>query len=125
MAVTYRDRVVKLIRNLSKSEHYDKALEALRDLIDEVVLTPISGAGKRPRPQVTLHRALAGILSLCLGFDKALSKNAKTAAGATVLQSAEFLVAGVCNTRCLPPSPLTCRVTFRSLKTILLKFTYE
>ncbi|MHA3980902.1 recombinase family protein [Halovulum sp. GXIMD14794] len=64
MARTYRARIGDLIRGLSEAEAMDEAREALRGLVDRIVLTPASeGSGL----EIELHGALAGLLRLATG----------------------------------------------------------
>ncbi len=94
MAETYRTRVADLVRALEEPDRSGEARDALRALIDKVVLTPVEGAGKRPLPRIDLHGALAEILALGLTREKALASKAKAATGAAAAECAVFLVAG-------------------------------
>ncbi len=71
-----------------------EAKEAIRGLIDKIVVTPVATCGKRMEPQLDLHGALAGILALSLG-GAGKSGQQKTSLEQEVTQSIEFLVAGV------------------------------
>ncbi|RJL05530.1 recombinase family protein [Paracoccus aestuarii] len=64
MAKTYRDRVGQLIRGLSDAEGQEEAKEALRALVEKIVLTPgPDGEGLA----IDLHGALASLLRLAIG----------------------------------------------------------
>ena len=64
MALTYRDKVGALIDQLGKPEDMAEAKEALRGLIDRIVLTPNATTGKL---DIMLKGALSGLLALALG----------------------------------------------------------
>jgi site-specific DNA recombinase len=102
MAATYRTRVADLVRSLEDPDRAEEAREALRALIDKVVLTPVPGPGKRPVPRVDLHGALAEILALGLSREKGMVSKARTAEAVAAAECAVFLVAGACNRRRLP-----------------------
>ena len=86
MAETYRDRVGTLIRGLGREEGLEETREALRGLIEKIVLVPRSdGMGL----DIDLHGALAGLLRLATGVEQRQaagagkkSTNAKCPAGA-------------------------------------------
>ncbi|ARU01821.1 recombinase family protein [Yoonia vestfoldensis] len=64
MSQTYRERVAALIRGLAESEGMEEAREALRGLIEKVVLVPREeGSGLT----IQLHGALASLLMLATG----------------------------------------------------------
>jgi site-specific DNA recombinase len=64
MSETYRDRVATLIRGLADGEGMEEAREALRGLIEKIVLEPrADGKGL----VIELHGALAGLLLLATG----------------------------------------------------------
>ena len=64
MSQTYRERVAALIRGLAESEGMEEAREALRGLIEKVVLIPREeGSGLT----IQLHGALASLLMLATG----------------------------------------------------------
>jgi len=64
MAETYRDRVGVLIEGLGREDGLEETREALRGLIEKIVLEPrADGAGL----DVDLHGALAGLLRLATG----------------------------------------------------------
>ena len=66
MAQTYRARVAALIRGLGEAEEMELAKEAIRGLIDAIVLTPPEDGG--PGLSLDLHGALAGLLRLASGL---------------------------------------------------------
>ena len=86
MSETYRERVTALIRGLAESEGMEEAKEAIRGLIEKIVLTPRADG---PGLTVDLHGALASLLLLATDAPtnqvaRMASKgpNAKTPAGA-------------------------------------------
>ena len=65
MSATYRDRIGSLIQNLGDLEGADEARDAIRSLVEKVVLTPDpNGTGLT----VDLHGALAALLRLATGL---------------------------------------------------------
>ncbi|RJL15835.1 recombinase family protein [Paracoccus siganidrum] len=98
IAETYHDRIQALIAGLSEPEAEGEAREAIRGLIDKIVVTPVPGLGKRMLPQVELHGSLAAILGLSLAVDQACGQQ-KTSCEQEVEESVGFLVAGACNHR--------------------------
>ncbi len=66
MALTYRDRVGALIRGLGDAAGMEEAKEALRALVDRIVLTP---AAEGEGLTIELHGALAGLLRLATGAE--------------------------------------------------------
>ena len=77
MSETYRERVAALIRALAKSEGMEEAREAIRGLIEKIVLTPhADGTGLT----LDLHGALASLLLLATGAP--VQRVARMAAGA-------------------------------------------
>ncbi|WP_322893366.1 recombinase family protein [Yoonia sp. 67] len=86
MSETYRERVAALIRGLGESEGMEEAREAIRGLIEKIVLTPRADA---PSLTIDLYGALASLLMLATGAPThqvarmALgAQNAKSSAGA-------------------------------------------
>ena len=69
MADTYRERVQALITDLGKSHELQTAQEALRGLVERIVLHPSTESGNL---DIMLEGALSGLLTLAVG-----SKNAK------------------------------------------------
>ncbi|WP_420818593.1 recombinase family protein [Paracoccus endophyticus] len=67
MAKTYRDRVGQLIRGLSAPAGAEDAKDALRALVETVVLVPVTAEDGAPRLAIDLHGALAGLLCLATG----------------------------------------------------------
>jgi hypothetical protein len=110
MSQTYRDRVAALIRALAESEGMEEAREAIRGLIEKIVLTPrAEGLGLT----VDLHGALASLLLLATGAPvhrvarmAAGAQNDKSSAGAELqgidIVDKTVLVAGADNHRHLP-----------------------
>jgi site-specific DNA recombinase len=103
MSETYRERVAALIRALAESEGMEEAREAIRGLIEKIVLNPrVNGPGLT----IDLHGALASLLLLATGAPTHQvarmatgGQNAKNSAGAE-LQGIDMidktvLVAGV------------------------------
>lgn len=103
IADTYHDRLKSLIASLTAPEAESEARDAIRGLIDRIVVTPVPGKGKRMLPQVELHGSLAAILSLILGVDQ-LSGTQKTSCEQEVSESVGFLVAGACIGHCFAMS---------------------
>ena len=64
MSETYRERVAALILGLADSEGMEEAREAIRGLIEKIVLTPRADG---PGLTVDLHGALASLLLLATG----------------------------------------------------------
>lgn len=94
MAETYHVRIKALIKQLSAPDGDGDAREAIRGLIDKIVVTPVPTGGKRMEPQLNLHGALAGILALSLGGEGKPAQQ-KTSCEQEVMQSIVNLVAGV------------------------------
>ena len=70
MAKTYRLRIGQLIHGLSEAERMDEAKEALRALVEKIVLVPIAvdaAEDGRPGLAIDLHGALASLLRLAVG----------------------------------------------------------
>ena len=86
MSETYRDRVASLIRGLAEGEGMEEAREAIRGLIEKIVLIPrVDGPGLT----IDLHGALASLLLLAtvapvhrVARMAAGGKNDKSSAGA-------------------------------------------
>ena len=103
MSETYRERVATLIRGLGEGEGMEEAREAIRGLIEKIVLTP---RAEGPGLTVDLHGALASLLLLATGAPvhrvarmAAGGRNDKSSAGAELqgvdLIDKSVLVAGV------------------------------
>ncbi len=67
MADTYRDRVAALIRGLGEEDGLEETREALRGLVEKIVLIPQGGENGETSLDVDLHGALAGLLQLATG----------------------------------------------------------
>ncbi len=67
MAETYRDRVGALIRGLGREEGLEETREALRGLVEKIVLVPQAGENGETGLDIDLHGALAGLLQLATG----------------------------------------------------------
>ncbi|PHQ69619.1 MAG: resolvase [Paracoccus sp.] len=93
IADTYHERIRGLIAGLTEPDAEGEAREALRGLIERVVITPEPTRGKRMRPGIVLQGSLAAILRLSLGA-KDLSGTQKTSCEQEVEESVGFLVAG-------------------------------
>ncbi|UWQ37502.1 hypothetical protein K3552_00380 [Leisingera aquaemixtae] len=73
MAEAYQERVSRLIRSLGSAEGMEEAKEALRALVERIVLTPAAeGTGL----DLTLEGDLAGLLRLAAGAEGANTKKA-------------------------------------------------
>ncbi|EAQ25634.1 hypothetical protein ROS217_07740 [Roseovarius sp. 217] len=90
MAETYHVRIKQLFAPDGPGE----AREAIRGLIEKIVVTPVPTGGKRMEPQLDLHGALAGILALSIGGEGKPGQQ-KTSCEQEVVQSIVFMVAGV------------------------------
>ncbi|MEI4488903.1 hypothetical protein V8J36_22200 [Frigidibacter sp. MR17.14] len=98
MAATYRKRIGALIRGLGDAEHMPEAKEAVRALIDRIVLTPTPARGALV---IDLEGTLAALLCLATGRPlKGVSAAANTkkapggARGALAMSDELVLVAG-------------------------------
>jgi DNA invertase Pin-like site-specific DNA recombinase len=100
MADTYHTRIKALIERLAEPDSDSDAREEIRSLIDKIVVTPVPTGGKRMTPQLQVHGALAGILSLSLAM-KEMPQKQKTSCEQEVMQSIVFMVAGGHNHRSL------------------------
>jgi site-specific DNA recombinase len=63
-AKTYRARVGQLIRGRSDARRQEEAKEALRALVEEIVLVPVETEDGGTRLAIDLHGALASLLRL-------------------------------------------------------------
>ena len=68
MANTYRERIQHLISGLVKSGELQTAQEALRGLVERIILQPCVESGKL---DIILDGALSGLLTLALGSKRA------------------------------------------------------
>ncbi len=71
MADVWRERIGVLIRGLREPDSAGEAKEALRALIDRIVLVPVSAEDSgdgRPGLSIHLHGALASLLRLACGL---------------------------------------------------------
>ena len=88
MAKTYRERVGQLIRGLSDGEGMEEAREALRALVEKIVLVPVPAEDAedgRLHLAIDLHGALAALLRLATGLPARggqSAMNGKKSAGA-------------------------------------------
>ncbi|MFW8636019.1 recombinase family protein [Cribrihabitans pelagius] len=100
MAEAYRERVSRLIKSLGTAEGMEDAKEALRALVERIVLTPAAeGSGL----DLTLEGDLAGLLRLAAGAEGANRKKAPDGISEAFDMSCELvLVAGAGNRRILP-----------------------
>ena len=99
MARTYRSRVAALIRGLGDAEGMEEAKEAVRALVDRIVLTPAEDGGPLT---IDLQGAIAALLRLATGrplLEVARTANTKKVSGVSheALENIEelVLVAGV------------------------------
>ncbi|UWQ55881.1 recombinase family protein [Leisingera caerulea] len=92
MAEAYRERVSRLIRSLGSAEGMEEAKEALRALVERIVLTPAAeGTGL----DLTLEGDLAGLLRLAAAAEGANTKKAPDSLSEAFDMSEEIvLVAG-------------------------------
>ncbi|RPE72196.1 DNA invertase Pin-like site-specific DNA recombinase [Pacificibacter maritimus] len=90
MALTYRDKVGAMIDQLGKAEDMAEAKDALRGLIDRIVLTPNATTGKL---DIMLKGALSGLLALALGCKRTKGLSGDTQAIDNIEEL--VLVAGV------------------------------
>ncbi|RPE67504.1 recombinase-like zinc beta ribbon protein [Pacificibacter maritimus] len=90
MAETYRDKISDLISQLQEPDGMLEAKDALRGLVDSIVLTPTEPESKL---SVHLHGALAELLSLSLGVKRKEGLSDKTQAVDTIEEL--MLVAGL------------------------------
>ncbi|MFC0342106.1 recombinase family protein [Paracoccus niistensis] len=93
IAETYHERIRSLVAGLTEPDRESEAREAIRGLIDRIVITPEPTGGKRMRPRIELQGSLAAILRLSLGADQ-LSGQQKTSCEQEVSEGIGFLVAG-------------------------------
>ncbi|UWQ32172.1 hypothetical protein K3555_16620 [Leisingera sp. M527] len=100
MAEAYRERVSRLITTLGSTESMEEAKEALRALVERIVLTPATeGTGL----DLTLEGDLAGLLRLAAGAGGPNTKKAPGVPPEAFDMSCELvLVAGAGNRRILP-----------------------
>ncbi|OBY28521.1 hypothetical protein [Leisingera sp. JC1] len=100
MAEAYRERVRRLIKGLGPAASMEEAKEALRSLVERIVLTPAAeGAGL----DLTLEGDLAGLLRLAADAEGPDTKKAPDGAPeAFDIYEEIVLVAGAGNRRILP-----------------------
>lgn len=67
MAKIYRQRVGQLIRGLSEAEGAEEAKEALRALVEKIVLVPVADQDGGSKLAIDVQGALAGLLCLATG----------------------------------------------------------
>ena len=91
MATTYKERVGSLIRQLSLQGRLQEAQDALRALVNRIVLQPSATTGKL---DIFLEGALSGLLSLAI---ESTARNAKASPKREGSESIDelLLVAGV------------------------------
>jgi hypothetical protein len=90
MAATYQLRVQSLISGLNKAGEMQEAQEALRSLVDQIVLQPSPDIGKL---DIMLDGALSGLLTLALGVKRKEGLSTETQAIDTIEEL--VLIAGV------------------------------
>lgn len=71
MAKIYRQRVGQLIRGLSEAEGAEEAKEALRALVEKIVLVPVADQDGGSKLAIDVQGALAGLLCLAEGLETA------------------------------------------------------
>ena len=94
MADTYHTRIKALIKGLAEPDSDSDAREQIRSLVEKIMVTPMPTGGKRMTPQIQVHGALAGILSMGLGTS-GKSGQQKISCEQEVMQNIVFMVAGV------------------------------
>lgn len=67
MARIYRTGICRLIRGLLEQDGAEETKEALRALVDRIVLVPVEAEGGGTKLAIDLHGALAGLLCLATG----------------------------------------------------------
>jgi site-specific DNA recombinase len=82
-----------MITSPSQEGSNGPTMEAVRNLIDRVTVTPVDSGKKRPLPHIYLRGDICAILGLTLGLD-ALPEGRKTSVYLEVRESRVFLVAG-------------------------------
>ncbi|WP_065326379.1 hypothetical protein [Tritonibacter mobilis] len=97
MAVTYRERVAALIAGLGRSAEMPAAKEALRALVDRIVLIPAAG---RTGVDIELEGDLAALLRLATGSEAVIATPKAAHCGEARLEGFDIvgelvLVAGV------------------------------
>ena len=93
MAVTYRERIAVLIKGLSDTDGMDEAKDALRGLIERIVLRPNAETG---RLSVELEGDLSGLMILALRAEGyKTQKSAAADSQVTDIVRELVLVAGV------------------------------
>jgi hypothetical protein len=96
MAINYRERIPTLINGLSEPDGIDEAKDALRSLIERIVLRPNEETG---RLSVELEGDLSGLIILALrayGYRRT-QKSAAADSQASDIVRELVLVAGGCN----------------------------
>ncbi|WP_145111512.1 recombinase family protein [Cereibacter sediminicola] len=71
MAGAYHARIGTLIRALQEPEGMEEAKEAIRALVEKIVLTPVMGPDGKTELAIDLHGALASLLRLATGLPMA------------------------------------------------------
>ena len=92
MSETYRERVAALIRGLGEGDAMEEAREALRGLIDKIVLIPADG--EDGGLAIDLHGALASLLRLATGTAVFGTEPGQNAFKACEIYSQAFDIAG-------------------------------
>lgn len=77
IAETYQARVQELISGLNKTREMHEAQDALRSLVDKIVLQPLPETGKL---DIVLEGALSGLLTLAIGSKRKKGLSVKTQA---------------------------------------------
>ncbi|WP_096787955.1 recombinase family protein [Rhodobacter sp. CZR27] len=71
MSGAYRERIGALIRALREPEGMEEAKEAIRAMVEKIVLTPVMGPDGKTELAIDLHGALASLLRLATGLPMA------------------------------------------------------
>lgn len=90
MAATYQTRIRSLISGLNKAGEMQEAQEALRGLVDQIVLQPSPETGKL---DIVLEGVLSGLLTLALGAKRKNGPRSESQASDNIEEL--VLVAGV------------------------------
>ncbi|MEO1456223.1 MAG: recombinase zinc beta ribbon domain-containing protein [Pseudomonadota bacterium] len=94
MSAYYQSQIHRLRAMLTRDTGKPEAVDALRALIDSIELTPHTLPDGRTTLTASLHGSLAGILSMSLEGDKALSARSSSGCAPNSVGSVVELVAG-------------------------------
>jgi len=88
MAVTYRERVAALIAGLGRSAEMPAAKEALRALVDRIVLIPAAGS---TGVEIELEGDLAALLRVAMGSEAVIQTPATAHSVEARLEGADIV----------------------------------